>query len=233
MLTAIFFVAGPSILHSKFGVGISPILTGSMVPFANAGDVFITTKSEASNLKVGDVISINNQKTNVFYAHRIIEITQIGNSLSITTKGDANTSPEADQFLVGPTKSVSKVVGTLKWIGKPLSYLTSPQGRQASFSMIVLANIFGLGFFIFRKKEILMSVPELLGHSPELLLALKRIEILERNQTFSKDFIERLGDKANDDRYSKSLEALEREDVLQASNLEKENNLKHLNQQRS
>ena len=62
VLTVIIAVI-PAILTSKFGFGISPILTGSMQPVANPGDVFITRLVPASSLKVGDIIAINNQIT--------------------------------------------------------------------------------------------------------------------------------------------------------------------------
>jgi signal peptidase I len=145
-------VAGPSILHSKAGISISPILTGSMRPYANPGDVFITKHTKASDLKVGDIISVNSQTTGVFYAHRIVEITSISGRLRVITKGDANTSPEIDPFMVSPQGEVAKEFMRIKWLGRPIIYLTSVQGRQAGLALMVFANVVGLFMFLFRNK---------------------------------------------------------------------------------
>ncbi len=145
-------VAGPSILHSKAGIGFSPILTGSMRPYANPGDVFITKTVKASTLKVGDIISVHAETTGVFYAHRIAKISKYDNLLRVITKGDANQKPEQDPFMVAPNAPVSKNILRVKWIGRPMVYLTSVQGRQAALSLIVVANVIALFLFLFREK---------------------------------------------------------------------------------
>lgn len=145
-------VAGPSLLHSKAGVSFSPILTGSMRPFANPGDVFITKQVKAMDLKVGDIISVHSQSTGVFYAHRIAKITTQSGRLRVVTKGDANSSPELDPFMVAPQAKVSKEFLRVKWLGRPIIYLTSIQGRQAGLALMVFANVIGLFMFLFRKQ---------------------------------------------------------------------------------
>lgn len=151
-LVMAFFVVAPSVMHSSFGIGISPILTGSMRPYAQPGDVFVTKTTKASNLKVGDIISVHSEATGVFYAHRIVKITTQSGLLRIITKGDANANPEVDPFMVGPNKPVSSNIMRVKWLGRPLVYLTSIQGRQAALSLMVLANLIALFLFLFRKK---------------------------------------------------------------------------------
>jgi len=152
-LVMVFFVVAPSVAHSSFGIGISPILTGSMRPYAQPGDIFVTKLAKASNLRVGDIISIHSVATGVFYAHRIVEITTQSGLLRIITKGDANKSPEIDPFMVGPNQPVSRNIMRVKWLGRPLVYLTSIQGRQAALSLMVLANVIALFLFLFRKKK--------------------------------------------------------------------------------
>src|ERR1019366_294570 len=151
-LFAALFIVGPSVLHSQVGIGFSPVLTGSMRPYAHPGDLMVTKITKASNLKVGDIISIHSQETGVFYAHRIVRITMQSGLLRIVTKGDANANPEVSPFMVGPNQPVSRNIMRVKWIGRPLVYLTSIQGRQAALSLIVISNILALMFFLFRKK---------------------------------------------------------------------------------
>lgn len=145
-------IAGPSILHSKAGIGISPILTGSMRPYGNPGDVFITKQTKATDLKVGDVIAVNSQSTGVFYAHRIEAISTLGGRLRVITKGDANNAADVDPFMVAPQGVVSKEILKVKLLGKPIIFLTSVQGRQAALSLMVFANVIGLFMFLFRKQ---------------------------------------------------------------------------------
>lgn len=147
------FIVAPSVLHSKVGIGFSPILTGSMRPYANPGDMFITKQIKASQLKVGDIISVHSQATGVFYAHRIVKITSQSGLLRVVTKGDANSLPEVDPFMVSPFKKVSKNVMRVKYLGRPLVYLTSLQGRQAGLGLMVIANLLALFLFLFGKRK--------------------------------------------------------------------------------
>lgn len=150
---AILLIGGPTFLHTVNGVGISPILTNSMTPFAHAGDVFLTVPTKASELKIGEIIAIHNQKTGEFYAHRIIAISTVSNLLQFTTKGDANGAPEATPYLIGANKTVSREFMKIDWVGRPLAYLASTLGREAMISLIVIANLAGLYLLVFRKKE--------------------------------------------------------------------------------
>lgn len=149
---AAILIAGPSILHSQLGIGISPILTGSMKPFANPGDVFITKLSKASDLQVGDIITVHSQKTGVFYAHRVAKISFQSGLLRVVTKGDANPTAEIDPYMVAPNSPTSKTIFRVKWLGTPLVYLTSLQGRQAGLGLMVFANVVFLFMFLFRKQ---------------------------------------------------------------------------------
>ena len=153
-LLAALFIAAPSVAHSQFGIGFSPILTGSMRPYANPGDLFVSKTTKASNLKVGDIILVTSQSTGVFYSHRIVSLTKENGSIRIITKGDANAAPEATPFLVGTNELVPRSIARVKWIGRPLVYISSVQGRQAALALIVIANLIALILFLFRKKPV-------------------------------------------------------------------------------
>ena len=163
----VFFVAialsvaiVPAVLTSKFGYGFSPILTGSMQPAANPGDVYLTRLAPATSLQVGDVIAVNNQVTGVYYSHRIVEIRDYNGALRIITKGDANESADRDPFIVSPYAKVSLVIKTVPYVGRPMVYMNTVQGRQTAASFLVIANILGLFAFLFRKKIVASFTPE-------------------------------------------------------------------------
>lgn len=145
-------IAVPSLLHSQAGIGFSPILSGSMSPAANTGDVFLTKVVKAFTLRVGDIITVHNQVTGTFYAHRIAEIRTANSVLIILTKGDANPTIDQDPFVISPMGEVSKGLFVVPWVGRPMAYSASPQGRQAATTLLVIANVLGIFFLLFRKK---------------------------------------------------------------------------------
>lgn len=152
VLFIIALVAAPTVLHNSFGYGISPVLSGSMRPFAQPGDAFITITRPASDLKVGDIVTLHSAKSADLYAHRIIEIREVGGLIRIITKGDANPTAETDPLLISPDEQVPVTIARILWIGKVLVYLTSVQGRQAGLILMVVANVLALVLSMFKKK---------------------------------------------------------------------------------
>ena len=152
ILLILAFVAAPSVLHSKFGYGISPILSGSMRPYAQPGDAFLTVNRLASTLKVGEIATMHAPGTDIPFAHRIVSITHQGDLIVVQTKGDANPVPESAPYLVPAATEIAVVVGVVPYVGRPLVYLSSIQGRQAGLSLIVIANVLTLFLSLFKKK---------------------------------------------------------------------------------
>ena len=149
---AISIAIAPAILTSRYGFGISPILTGSMRPAAQPGDIYITRLVPGKSLRVGDVIAVNNPTTGVYYSHRIVEIRPMNEVFRITTQGDANPTPDRDPVMISPIQTVSVVVARIPLLGKPMVYMNTVQGREAATSFLVVANILGLFVFLFRRK---------------------------------------------------------------------------------
>lgn len=151
-LTIAIVVAMPTALQSYFGVGISPVLSGSMRPFAQPGDAFITVKRPVSQLSVGDIATLQLADSSALYAHRIIEIREVSGGVKrIVTKGDANPTAEVDPFIASAQTMVPVTLFRVKWMGSVLVYLTSVQGRQAGLALIVIANVLMLLLSLFKK----------------------------------------------------------------------------------
>lgn len=195
---AIAIALTPAVLTSKFGFGFSPILTGSMEPKAQPGDVFITRLVPVTTVHVGDIIAVNNQVTGVYYSHRVVEIRDMNGTLRIITKGDANESADRDPFMVSPLASVSKVVFKAPWIGRPMVYMNTIQGRQTATSLIVVANVLTLFVFLFRKK----IIPNFTGER-----VYKELYLEERkNSEQYREIIDNLQVSLAEERLSKSSE---------------------------
>ncbi|TRZ55147.1 MAG: signal peptidase I [Streptomycetaceae bacterium] len=146
------FVLLPVALNSYVGIGFNPILSASMEPYAHRGDLLITKKIATSEIKVGDILVLVSQESGVFYAHRVQKISYQSGLMRIVTKGDANQEADITPFMASTTGKVSKNIQLIPLVGKPMIWLSSFQGRQASLALLVIANVIGLFLFLFREK---------------------------------------------------------------------------------
>jgi signal peptidase len=112
----------------------TPVLSGSMRPGLQPGDVVVTQRVPISELRVRDVV--------VFYppnqtahqtVHRIVKLTVKGTTTSITTWGDANLVPDAAvSSLKGDT--AYRMVRVVPLVGYPAIWL-----QNGSRGMLAIA----------------------------------------------------------------------------------------------
>lgn len=96
-----------------FSLGIFPvrptvIISGSMRPVMDVGDIAIVAKVNLKHLKEGDVIQYHQVEGRIPVLHRIIKTHVIQGKQVFITKGDDNNSP--DSLPVYPEQVVGKVV---------------------------------------------------------------------------------------------------------------------------
>ncbi len=89
-----------------FSVYPRVIVSGSMVPEINIGDVIIVKEAEGEQMEVGDVILY--QLADVKVAHRIIEKMENNGQITFVTKGDANEAADAEA--VYPQQVLGEIV---------------------------------------------------------------------------------------------------------------------------
>ena len=102
-----------------FSVGLFPfhpsvVLSGSMRPVMDAGDVVIIAKVPADIIKEGDVIQFRKEEQ-ITVMHRVIEIQETEEAKLFITKGDDNDEPDKDPVI--PENVVGKHVLTIPKIG--------------------------------------------------------------------------------------------------------------------
>ncbi len=68
------------------------VLSGSMEPEINIGDIVITTDVKQEDIKVGDIISF--EKGNMMVTHRVTEIEEENGIVTYKTKGDNNNAED-------------------------------------------------------------------------------------------------------------------------------------------
>jgi signal peptidase len=128
-------LAGASGLYRKFvygekipliaGIGSAVVITGSMEPAVNAGDLVIIRQQ--SSYQVGDIVAYE-ESTPV--THRIVQVTEDG----FVTKGDANNTTDDE---VAREEVIGSVVATVPSVGHAILYLQTPVGM-----IVLLCGLF-------------------------------------------------------------------------------------------
>jgi signal peptidase len=138
---------GPRVL----GYQTSTMLTGSMSPLINPGDVVVTKPAPAEEIRVGDIITyhipVEDQRVET---HRVTDvIPNPDGTIAVRTKGDANNGADPwTATITGPT--VDRHVLTVPYVGTAIRALREPivlntlmYGAPAILVIGMLASIWG------------------------------------------------------------------------------------------
>ena len=134
----------PVMLHSVFNIALSPVLTGSMRPVINPGDMLITHEAVPADLHVGDIVVLRNSIDYSLFAHRIINISFKDGKSYLETKGDANPAVDAGQVEINPQQSIPHVIGRIPWVGRIIVYFTNHKASFLAECVLLLFAIFGI-----------------------------------------------------------------------------------------
>lgn len=127
LLAALMMV--PVGLQIFAGVGFAQVLSGSMQPKLNVGDVAVTVQTKAAELEVGNVISLVDTASNQKYMHRIIYVYRDAGTVLIHTKGDNNPVMDTARAIVSENLMVPKLVTKLPGTSSLFEYVNSATGR--------------------------------------------------------------------------------------------------------
>lgn len=117
------------------------VQTGSMRPSLEPGDLVLTRRVAAEQLRVGDVVTygVPNQRQTI--THRIVEIRGSGNQpRQFVLKGDANSAPDPPIF---EQQIVGKVARSLPLLGKLTDALRTPLGLALLVYIPALSVVWG------------------------------------------------------------------------------------------
>ncbi len=127
----------PSKLPSVLGFKTMSVLSGSMRPMLEPGDLIISKGISPEEVKVGNVITYK-VSSNTLVTHRVIDILREDGNLIFQTKGDANNIE--DEGLVLPEQLVGSFVLNIPKGGYIVSFIRSPIG----FILLIILPIFSL-----------------------------------------------------------------------------------------
>lgn len=119
----LFMTVGPRVLHYR----TATMLTGSMVPTINPGDIVLDTQEPSADIAIGQIISyhipIDDHRVE---SHRVIWVRHLpGGAVLFRTKGDANTAPDPWTAKV-ETPTVWRVRTVLPLVGSVIRALRQP-----------------------------------------------------------------------------------------------------------
>ena len=113
MLVSIACVAVVWATTGVLGVRASTVISGSMTPALEVGDMAIVYETSPDSIAKGDIIQFWDGQEMVI--HRVIEVNDVGETTLFVTKGDANSTPDPDP--VQPSQVVGKVAFVIPRIG--------------------------------------------------------------------------------------------------------------------
>ncbi|MGD6833418.1 signal peptidase I [Sutcliffiella halmapala] len=108
-------------------LGIKPltVLSNSMAPVFEAGDVIITREVDPGDLSKGDIISFYNEEQ-LLVTHRITSIVEADGGRHFYTKGDNNNS--ADENVTTANEIVGKKIFLIPFLGYFSQFIKGPLG---------------------------------------------------------------------------------------------------------
>jgi signal peptidase len=115
------------LLGLAFGYRTYVVTSGSMDPYASAGDAILLDQVKETQVRVGDVIAFHPMRTRGVTTHRVIDMRTIEGRLYFRTQGDANEFP--DPNLVPATNVVGRVGPKVPWVGRGFVFATTRLGQ--------------------------------------------------------------------------------------------------------
>lgn len=119
------------------------VLSGSMVPTVNVGDLVVDTVVTPDRLRDGDLATFRQPDTGRLITHRIQSILWRGNIADVITRGDANSVGE--NWSVTADARIGRVALRIPRIGYVVGALGTPPGQ---IGLAVLAAILGVWILV-------------------------------------------------------------------------------------
>ncbi len=99
------------------------VLSGSMAPHVNTGDMVMVVPQDANNIQVGQIVAFNDPNgSGRLYQHRVQSVREENGQMMVVTKGDANNTGESWQTPVD--SEVGRVVLVVPYIGSIVGSIT-------------------------------------------------------------------------------------------------------------
>lgn len=125
-------IVNPDKTPCFFGIKTYVIVSGSMQPELNIGDMVVVKEVSDMDLNVGDIISYRNGQSII--THRIHQVNYVDGKKQYITKGDYNNIQ--DSIVITIDSIEGKVINNLKGVGYISLFL------QSKYSIIIITIVF-------------------------------------------------------------------------------------------
>jgi len=124
--------AVPAVIGAQYSF---VVLSGSMSPAIDPGDVVIVGEVDPATVAEGDVITFVRGDADAPVTHRVIGVEEAGSGLAFETMGDANREPDANP--VPAANVIGAVVLTIPYIG----YVVQAVNTTTGFVLLVVVPL--------------------------------------------------------------------------------------------
>jgi len=127
MLVITFLLLGfmqPASSFHIFGYQAYTVLSNSMEPAFQTGDMIIIRKSDPSHIRAGDIITF--RQSGRFVTHRVNAVKKEQENIAFQTKGDANNT--IDEKLVPASSVIGKKEFHIPYAGYVARFMSSKAG---------------------------------------------------------------------------------------------------------
>jgi signal peptidase len=118
---------------------VQPVVfrSGSMSPAIDTGALAISRTVDAADMKVGDVVTVHTSK-GIRVTHRIQAMTRNGDQATLILRGDANTVPDEESYVV---RSADRVLFDVPKAGHVVNAVTGQAGVFAAGLLVGLLMV--------------------------------------------------------------------------------------------
>jgi signal peptidase len=174
---------------SIFGYTLSFVLTPSMEPAIDAGDLILSRNVKPSDLKVDDIVTFeasvpsgSGTRTERI-THRIVAIYETEGILTFTTKGDNNPASFSWELSISEDKILSQYVGKSAFLGNVYQAIFSGENR--------FNYLYAIAILLF----LLIAFTELMNIVREVGIA-KKAELLKAQEALIQEELAKLRSEA-------------------------------------
>jgi signal peptidase len=129
----------PDKLPAVFGYSTMSVLTGSMRPYLEPGDMIVDKIVKADEVKVGDVVTYKVGSSIV--THRVVEVITEDSKSLLVTRGDANNTEDGKP--ITEDQLLGKVIFRIPYGGYIARFIRSPIGLLLIIGIPVSFMLFG------------------------------------------------------------------------------------------
>jgi signal peptidase I len=114
------------------------ILSGSMAPAIEVGDLIVTRPVRPTMLAAGDIVTFRDPDGSPhLITHRVVDLQVTAAGATVETRGDAN--PTSERWTVPTDGTVGLGMYRLRSLGRMVTTLSSPTGRLLFIALPALA----------------------------------------------------------------------------------------------